>query len=283
MPLQGTDPLPDPPRPDAGGCQWDSGKGTPFSFRNGYGPGCRCDDPLPKGGRFPRGIPRMRMLRFPPFPPAIADLASRRRTASRGDLCGVHPERACRGGCGAAGADPEVVPPSGWNLGGVDGRKGGFSGENGIVSAGGPAGRGPGDAGKTVNGGAEGGTRPPEARRSRHRPLRRVPGLPPSARSGSSSLFARRPGTVRVPGVGYGCEMNRGDGAEGGTRTPTWLPTLDPESSASANSATSAPGCGTTKYSKGPRPGKRENAFPGARSATKLERRIEALGATPYL
>ena len=206
----------------------------------------------------------MRMLRFPPFPPAIADLASRRRTASRGDLRGVHPERACRGGCGAAGADPEVVPPSGWNLGGVDGRKGGFSGENGIVSAGGPAGRGPGDAGKTVNGGAEGWTRPPVARRSRHRPLRHVPGLTRSARSRSSSLPGRRPGTVRVPGFGYGRGMRIGCGAEGGTRTPTWLPTLDPESSASANSATSAPCCGTTKYSKGLRPGKRENAFPGA-------------------
>ncbi len=32
----------------------------------------------------------------------------------------------------------------------------------------------------------------------------------------------------------------QGSGAEEGTRTPTWQPTLDPESSASTNSATSA-------------------------------------------
>ena len=39
----------------------------------------------------------------------------------------------------------------------------------------------------------------------------------------------------------FGISMRESCGAEGGTRTPTPLRALDPESSASANSATSAP------------------------------------------
>ena len=213
MTLQAADPPPGSPDPDAGGGQWDDEPATSSSFRFEVGTGRRCDDPLPNGGRFLRRDPRMRVLRVPPFSPEITDLASRRETASRGDLRGVHPEGARRCGGGAAGTDQEIAGHPGRNLGAVDGREGRHSGEHGVVSAGGPPGRGPGDAGKTLN-----------------------------------------------------------NGAEGGTRTPTSLRSLDPESSASANSATSATGCGITNYSKGPRPGKRINGIPGA-SARKRSHR----------
>jgi hypothetical protein len=73
--------------------------------------------------------------------------------------------------------------------------------------------------------GAEGGTRPREPWRSRHRPERRGAGLSPSARSGSSSLSAQRPAPVRVPLDGNGCGIKIVCGAEGGTRTPTGFPT----------------------------------------------------------